>query len=62
MVPIRSFLKIQVLYVIRIESHGTKNKNFKPHVPKEMCLTLKRMDAILKMGMLAEDHLGKKCR
>jgi hypothetical protein len=35
-----SFSKTQVPFVIRIKTHGAKNKNFKPQVPKK-CLTLK---------------------
>jgi hypothetical protein len=33
-IPIWSFPKTQIPFVIRIEPQGAKNKNFKPQVPK----------------------------
>jgi hypothetical protein len=37
-IPIRSFFKPQVPFVIRIKAQEKKNKIFKPHVPIR-CLT-----------------------
>jgi hypothetical protein len=55
-VPIRSFLKTQVLSVIRIETQGVKNKVFKPQVPK-MYLTIFFIRNIIKSAI----QVHRKC-